>query len=168
MLLNTVNKTCMALLLACLWSTGAAFAQDSTAKYDIEVEVHIPHPRFFVVPVDAWHLQLQTLQWDGIHKTLRPMSFKQLNMKSTMGPIRATLTSEAKMVNEDKSIALVVKINDQELNHVTPVEVYSIAEMGRERLAVVNVRAVPNGPGDTFLPGEYMGVVSMMFETIEP
>lgn len=159
------------LLLVSLYAAGTACAQSVAVKYDIEVETRIPHPRFFVTPVNAWHHQAQTLDWNSAQKTLMPMRPQQLNMKSTMGSIRAYLVSPPYIVNEDKKMELVVKINDQALgsDSTTPVEIYSLADAGREKRVWVDVRALPNGDdGVSFKPGGYMGVVTMQFETTEP
>ena len=163
------TEICAALLLVSLYTAGTACAQSVPVKYDIEVEAHIPHQRFFVAPVNAWHHQAQTLNWNSAQKTLMPMLPRQLNMKSTMGPIRAYLAAPAQMVNEEKKIELAVKINDQALSSGSATEIYSLADVGREKRVWVEVRALPNGDdGVSFKPGGYMGVVTMQFETTEP
>ncbi|MNH00260.1 hypothetical protein D3C79_594480 [compost metagenome] len=107
----------------------------------------------------------QEMAWNSFRSELQPIR-KQLQVKSTIGPISAYLLSPAVVASGSDSIGLDVKVADTVLT-TTTAEVVSAAQAAPGAVIGFEVAAQAAGAGG-YEPGNYQGLVSMMFETAAP
>ncbi|EIK95993.1 hypothetical protein PMM47T1_13575 [Pseudomonas sp. M47T1] len=158
-----MKKLFLALPLALLFA-GNAMAVDPIEK-QVTVTAQIPTDNFFVEPVGGnWMNDPQEMAWNSFQETLQPIS-KQLQVKSTTGAISAYLLTPAVMTSGANNIALNVSVAGKSLT-TTAAEVVSASQAAPGATVGFQVAAVGNGA--TFVPGNYQGVVNMMFETVTP
>ncbi|MBV4537408.1 MULTISPECIES: CS1 type fimbrial major subunit [Pseudomonas] len=159
-----MKRTLFALPLAMCCATSA-FAIDPIEK-QVQVTAQIPTAAFFVEPVGGnWMNDPQEMSWNSYQERLDPIT-KQLQVKSTIGPISAYLVSPAVIASGAHNIGLDVKVGDTVLK-TTPAEVVSAAQAAPGAIIGFEVSAQP-APAAGYEPGSYQGLVSMMFETAAP
>ncbi|MNC65598.1 hypothetical protein D3C75_1159030 [compost metagenome] len=107
----------------------------------------------------------QEMAWNSFQGKLDPIR-KQLQVKSTIGPISAYLVSPAVIANGSNNIGLDVTVGDTVLQ-TTPAEVVSATQAAPGAVIGFQVEAQP-APGTGYEPGSYQGLVSMIFETAAP
>ncbi|MFK8328885.1 CS1 type fimbrial major subunit [Pseudomonas sp. BJa5] len=159
-----MKKIFLALPLALLTSTSA-FALDPIEK-QVQVTAQIPTESFYVEPVGGnWMNDPQQLGWDAVREQLQPVR-KQLQVKSTTGPISAYLLSPAVISSGGNNIGLNVKVADTVLS-TSATEVVNAADAAPGTVVGFEIAAQPAGAGG-YVPGNYQGLVSMIFETPAP
>ncbi|HDS1736977.1 CS1 type fimbrial major subunit [Pseudomonas hunanensis] len=159
-----MKRTLLALPLALLCA-GSAIAADPIEK-QVQITAQIPTAAFYVEPVGGnWMNDPQEMTWNSYQSTLEPIR-KQLQVKSTIGPITGYLISPAVIANGSNNIGLDVQVGDT-LLLTTPSEVVSAAQAAPGATIGFVVSAKP-APTTGYEPGNYQGLVSMMFETAAP
>jgi len=159
-----VKRMLLALPLALL-SVGSAYAVDPIEK-QVQITAQVPTDAFYVEPVGGnWMNDPQEMAWNSFRSELQPIR-KQLQVKSTIGPISAYLLSPAVVASGSDSIGLDVKVADTVLT-TTTAEVVSAAQAAPGAVIGFEVAAQAAGAGG-YEPGNYQGLVSMMFETAAP
>lgn len=153
----------LALPLAVL-GAGSALAADPIEK-QVLVTAVVPTAAFYVEPVGGnWMNDPQEMAWNPFQETLEPIR-KQLQAKSTVGAITAHLLSPAQIASGAEAIDLVVKVGGTSLT-TSAVEILSDTQAAPGVL--VDFEVVPQEPTGGYQPGNYQGLVSMMFETATP
>ncbi|MGF6593051.1 CS1 type fimbrial major subunit [Pseudomonas sp. 2835] len=158
-----MKRTFLALPLALL-AVGNVFAAEALEKQVI-VTATIPTENFYVEPVGNWMNDPQTMSWNTIRESLEPIS-KQLQVKSTTGAISARLLSPAVINSGANSIGLDVSVNGNGLTTTSAPVVPAAAAAAGTRVAF-DIAAQSAGAGG-YVPGNYQGIVSMLFETVTP
>ncbi|MFF7061166.1 CS1 type fimbrial major subunit [Pseudomonas sp. NPDC008258] len=159
-----MKRMFFALPLALLFA-GAAHAVDPIEK-QVQVTAQVPTDAFFVEPVGGnWMNDPQELGWNPYQAKLEPIR-KELQVKSTVGPITAYLVSPAVIASGTNNIGLDVKVGDTVLQ-TTPNEVVSASQAAPGAIIGFEVAAQP-APAAGYEPGNYQGLVSMIFETAAP
>lgn len=159
-----MKKIFLALPLALLASTSA-FALDPIEK-QVQVTAQIPTESFYVEPVGGnWMNDPQELAWNSFRGELQPVR-KQLQVKSTTGPISAYLLSPAIITSGSNNIGLNIKVADTVLSTASA-EVVTAAQAAPGTVVGFEIAAQDAGAGG-YVPGNYQGVVGMMFETPAP
>jgi hypothetical protein len=159
-----VKKIFLALPLALLASTSA-FALDPIEK-QVQVTAQIPTESFYVEPVGGnWMNDPQELAWNSFRGELQPVR-KQLQVKSTTGPISAYLLSPAIITSGSNNIGLNIKVADTVLSTASA-EVVTAAQAAPGTVVGFEIAAQDAGAGG-YVPGNYQGVVGMIFETPAP
>lgn len=159
-----MKRTLLALPLALLFG-GAAHAADPIEK-QVQIVAQVPTDAFYVEPVGGnWINDPQELTWNSFQGKLDPIR-KQLQVKSTIGPISAYLVSPAVIASGSDNIGLNVTVGDTVLQ-TTPAEVVSAAQAAPGAIIGFHVEAQPAPPAG-YEPGNYQGLVSMIFETATP
>ncbi|WP_438405047.1 CS1 type fimbrial major subunit, partial [Aeromonas hydrophila] len=91
---------------------------------------------------------------------------KQLEMKSTIGPIKGYLVYPATMASGKESIGLTVKVAGVALT-TTSADLLNQADANTGKQ--VGLEIIPAAaPTGGYKPGNYQGIVSMMFESEAP
>ncbi|MHC6224532.1 CS1 type fimbrial major subunit [Pseudomonas sp. X10] len=159
-----MKRTLLALPLALL-CVGSAYAVDPIEK-QVQILAQVPTDAFFVEPVGGnWMNDPQEMGWNSYQAKLNPIR-KELQVKSTIGPITAYLVSPAVIASGSENIGLDVKVGDTVLT-TTSAEVVSEAQAAPGTIVGFEVTAQPAGAGG-YEPGHYQGLVSMVFETAVP
>ena len=159
-----MKRMLLALPLALL-SVGSAYAVDPIEK-QVQITAQVPTDAFYVEPVGGnWMNDPQEMAWNSFRSELQPIR-KQLQVKSTIGPISAYLLSPAVVASGSDSIGLDVKVADTVLT-TTTAEVVSAAQAAPGAVIGFEVAAQAAGAGG-YESGNYQGLVSMMFETAAP
>ncbi|MDD1984128.1 CS1 type fimbrial major subunit [Pseudomonas asiatica] len=143
---------------------GQAMAGDPIEK-QVLITATVPTDNFYVEPVGGnWMNDPQEMAWNSFQGNLTPVR-KQLQAKSTIGPITAHLLSPAVVSSGLDAIDLDVKIG-------TTILTTSAAEILTETEAapgaIVDFEVAAQVPAGGYKPGNYQGLVSMMFETAAP
>ncbi|MCY1410863.1 CS1 type fimbrial major subunit [compost metagenome] len=157
-----MKKTLLAAPLALAFSM-AAHAADPI-QHQVTVVANIPTGAFYVVPPagDNWLNDPQSLAWNPVAQDLAPLR-KQFNVKSTIGPINAYLTTPAAISSGGNTIDLQVKVHGVELTTASNVVVGKDDAAGGKMVDFeVSAKRLA---GTEFVPGDYRGMVGMMFET---
>ncbi|MEW9682097.1 CS1 type fimbrial major subunit [Pseudomonas sp. TE50-2] len=150
----------LALLVA-----GSAMAADPVEK-QVQVIATVPTAAFFVEPVGGnWMNDPQELMWNSNQQSFSTID-KQLQVKSTIGPIAAYLLSPAVISSGADGIDLDVKVAGTSLT-TTSSEVISEAQANAGAVVGFQIAALPASSG-SYVPGSYQGLVSMVFETAAP
>ncbi|CAK9888477.1 MULTISPECIES: CS1 type fimbrial major subunit [Pseudomonas] len=159
-----MKRTFLALPLALL-AVGNVFASDPLEK-QVTVVATIPTENFYVEPVGGnWMNEPQSMAWNPLRESLEPIR-KQLQVKSTTGAISARLLSPAVISSGANSIGLDVAVNGTGLT-TTSVPVVPAAAAAAGTLVGFDVAAQAAGPSG-YAPGNYQGIVNMLFETVSP
>ncbi|MEZ1422219.1 CS1 type fimbrial major subunit [Pseudomonas monteilii] len=159
-----MKRSLLALPLTLLFA-GAAFAVDPIEK-QVQIVAQVPTDAFFVEPVGGnWMNDPQEMAWNSYQQKLDPIR-KELQVKSTVGPITAYLASPAVIASGTHNIGLDVTVGDTVLK-TTPAEVVSAAQAASGATVGFNV-AAQAAPSTGYEPGNYQGLVSMIFETAAP
>ena len=159
-----MKRSLLALPLTLLFA-GAAFAVDPIEK-QVQIVAQVPTDAFFVEPVGGnWMNDPQEMAWNSYQQKLDPIR-KELQVKSTVGPISAYLVSPAVIASGTHNIGLDVTVGDTVLQ-TTPAEVVSAAQAATGATIGFSV-AAQAAPSTGYEPGNYQGLVSMIFETAAP
>jgi len=159
-----VKRILLALPLALLSAT-AALAADPIEK-QVQVIATVPTAAFYVEPVGGgWMNDPQELPWNSFQGAFGTID-KQLQVKSTVGDISAYLVSPAIISSGANAIGLEVKVAGTALS-TTAATVVPAAQANAGATVGFQVAAVPPTTG-SFVPGDYQGLVSMVFETAAP
>lgn len=159
-----MKRTLLALPLALL-TTTSVFAVDPIEK-QVQITAQVPTAAFYVEPVGGnWMNDPQEMAWNSFRGELEPIR-KQLQVKSTVGPIAAYLISPAVIASGSNNIGLDVSVGATVLS-TTSAEVVSEAQASAGAIVGFKV-AAQAAPGTGYAPGNYQGLVSMMFETAAP
>jgi hypothetical protein len=160
-------KTALFVLPLALAFAANAYAVDPIEK-QVTVTATIPTEAFFVEPVGGnWMNDPQDMNWNSYQQTLQPIR-KQLQVKSTTGAISAYLLHPAVMTGGAGNIGLDVSVNGTPLK-LTPDPVVPApqAAAGATVEFLIAAQAANTADGK-YLPGNYQGVINMMFETVTP
>lgn len=159
-----MKRLFLALPLA-LFAATAAQAADPIEK-QIQITAQIPTDAFYVEPVGGnWMGDPQELAWNPFRSELQPLR-KQLQVKSTVGAISAYLLSPAMITSGSNNIGLDVKVANITLK-TAPQEVVSQTQAAPGATIGFEV-AAQAASGGAYVPGNYQGLVNMMFETAAP
>lgn len=159
-----MKRMLLALPLALL-TMGSAFAADPIEK-QVQVIATVPTAAFYVEPVGGgWMNDPQELPWNSFQSRFDTID-KQLQVKSTVGPISAYLLSPAVISDGANNIDLDVKVAGTSLDTASA-EVISASQAAPG--ATVGFQIAAKAPiTGAFIPGSYQGLVSMVFETAAP
>ncbi|HGY1008928.1 TPA: CS1 type fimbrial major subunit [Aeromonas salmonicida] len=158
-------KVWIAAPLAMLVSANLMAAE--RVEHQVTVTAQIPTEAFYVQPVggDNWMSTPQKLAYNTYTKKLDKLT-KQMDAKSTIGPITGYLTNPAVMASGSDNIGLSVKLGGVALS-TSPVEVLAAEHALTGKLLELEV--IPaDATGSGYAPGSYQGVVSMIFESETP
>ena len=134
-------------------------------EHTVTVTAQIPTDKFYVQPVGDWMSTPQKLAFNPFSQQLDPLA-KQLEMKSTLGPIKGYLVYPATMASGKESIGLTVKVGGVALTTTsTELLTQADANTGKQVGLEIIPAVAPNGG---YKPGNYQGIVSMMFESEAP
>ncbi|MFM4982328.1 CS1 type fimbrial major subunit [Aeromonas veronii] len=134
-------------------------------EHTVTVTAQIPTDKFYVQPVGDWMSTPQKLTFNPFNQQLDPLA-KQLEMKSTLGPIKGYLVYPATMASGKDSIGLTVKVGGVALT-TTSAELLTQADANTGKQ--VGLEIIPAvAPSGGYKPGNYQGIVSMMFESEAP
>ena len=150
----------LALMLA---SGGASAVQPIEGNFTVSGTV--PTESFSVIDPSNWMSQTQTLPWKTIGNGFS-MFQEKLLLKSTVGAITAHLLDPAQISSGDNVIKLQVAINSIPLT-LSPKQVLR-ADLASGGLLVNFSTSVLNSTNPEYIPGDYAGTLSMMFETAAP
>lgn len=161
-----MKKSLMIAPLALLGASAAVLAEDAV-QHQVTVVATVPTENFYVVPPagDSWLNDPQELFWNPQNNGLSSVR-KQLEAKSTVGPINAYLSAPAVMASGSNNIDLNVKLRGIDLSTTTTEVVPAALALTGTRMDV-EISAKPLASGD-YAPGRYQGVVGMIFETAAP
>ncbi|WP_321167801.1 MULTISPECIES: CS1 type fimbrial major subunit [Aeromonas] len=133
--------------------------------HTVTVTAQIPTGTFYVLPVGDWMSSQLKLSVNPSSQKLEPI-VKELNMKSTIGPIKGFLSYPPVIVSGANNIGLTIKVAGVELT-TTSTELLNLADarVGRQG----SIEFIPAaGPTGGYIPGNYQGIVSMIFESEAP
>ena len=154
-----------------LWFTPALLLASSTlmaaekVEHTVTVTAQIPTDKFYVQPVGDWMNTPQKLTFNPFNQKLDPLA-KQLEMKSTLGPIKGYLVYPATMASGKDSIGLTVKVGGVAL---PPTSAELLTQADANTGKQVGLEIIPAvAPSGGYKPGNYQGIVSMMFESEAP
>ncbi|MNN11998.1 hypothetical protein D3C81_1249750 [compost metagenome] len=145
--------------------TGAAFAIDPIEK-QVLVTAVVPTAAFYVEPIGSdWMNDPQELPWNPTKSSFGEIRH-QLQAKSTVGPITGYLLNAPIITSGLDAIDLNVKVGKTDLQ-TTPNEILTAAQAlpGAVMDFVITAKTPATGG---YIPGNYQGLVSMMFETAAP
>lgn len=152
----------LTLLALALIASTQALAADPIEK-QVTVSATIPTTAFYVEPYGGnWMNDVQELSYQPSSDTLAPVR-KQLQAKSTVGPIEALLINDAAISNGPDNIALVVSIAGTPLSTTAKKIMTDVTGM-----KILDFQVDATKPAGGFKPGTYQGVVNMMFQTAAP
>lgn len=158
-------KVWIAAPLAMLVSANLIAAE--RIEHQVTVTAQIPTEAFYVQPTggDNWMSTPQKLAYNPYTKKLDKLS-KQLDAKSTVGAITGYLTNPAVMASGNDNIPLTVKIGGVTLG-TTSAEVMKADDAKTGKL--LGLEVIPaDAPVAGYKPGNYQGVVNMIFESEAP
>lgn len=159
-----MKRTLLALPMALMFA-GSAFAADPIEK-QVLVTAIVPTAAFYVEPVGSdWMKDPQDLPWNPNKSSFGEIR-RQLQAKSSVGPITGYLLNEPVLTSGLDTIELNVKVGDTDLK-TTSDEILTAAQASPGALMDFVITAKTPGSG-AFKPGNYQGLVSMMFETAAP
>ncbi|TNI12166.1 CS1 type fimbrial major subunit [Aeromonas veronii] len=134
-------------------------------EHSVTVTAQVPTESFYVQPVGDWMNTPQKLTFNPFNQQLDSLS-KQVAMKSTIGPIKGYLVYPATMSSGKENINLTIKVGGVELS-TTPIDLLNDADAKSGKLVGLNI--IPaTAPDGGYKPGNYEGIVSMMFESEPP
>lgn len=164
-----MKKLILALPLALL--AGQALAVEPLDK-QVTVTALIPTEEFYVEPANGnWMNEPIAMTWQpgsGANPGKLMDVRNQLVVKSTTGAISAHLLAPAAMVSGTNSIGLDIMVGDKTLT-VTKDEVVTAANAASGATVDFVVKAqAPTAANRKYVPGDYLAVVNMVFETVTP
>ncbi|MEV3814476.1 CS1 type fimbrial major subunit [Aeromonas allosaccharophila] len=153
----------LSIIPALLLASNTLMAAEQV-EHTVTVTAQIPTENFYVQPVGDWMSTPQKLAFNSFSQQLEPLT-KQLEMKSTIGPIKGYLLYPAAIISGKDNINLAVKVAGVELN-TTSKELLNQADANTGKK--VGLEIIPAAPTGGYKPGNYQGIVSMMFESEAP
>ena len=154
----------LSLFPALLLASGSLMAAERI-EHTVTVTAQIPTEHFYVQPVGDWMSTPQKLTFNPFSQKLDPLA-KQLEMKSTIGPIKGYLVYPATMASGKESIGLTVKVAGVALT-TSSADLLNQADANTGKQ--VGLEIIPAvAPTGGYKPGNYQGIVSMMFESEAP
>lgn len=149
-----------------LLASGSLMAAERI-EHTVTVTAQIPTENFYVVPVGDWHITPQRLTWDPYRKVLNGFN-KPMDIKSTLGPVKAFLAYPPKLSSDGykNNIDLQVKVAGVALT-VVPTQILNQADASIGKLVAMEVTPVKEKNVE-YEPGNYQGVVNVMFESEAP
>ncbi|MBA1205382.1 adhesin [Pseudomonas capeferrum] len=158
-------KSLLKALPFALLVAGAVQAADPIEK-QVLVTAVVPTAAFYVEPIGSdWMNDPQELPWNPIKSTFGEIRH-QLQAKSTVGPITGYLLASPVITSGLDAIDLNVKVGATDLE-TTPNEILN-ASQALPGTVMDFVITAKTPAGGAFTPGNYQGLVSMMFETAAP
>lgn len=154
----------LSLFPALLLASGSLMAAERI-EHTVTVTAQIPTDKFYVQPVGDWMSTPQKLTFNPFNQQLEPLA-KQLEMKSTLGSIKGYLVYPATMTSGKESIGLTVKVGGVALT-TTSTELLTQADANTGKQVGLEIIPAAAPTGD-YKPGNYQGIVSMMFESEAP
>lgn len=148
-----------------LLAAGAVQAADPIEK-QVLVTAVVPTAAFYVEPIGSdWMNDAQELPWNPVKSTFGEIRH-QLQAKSTIGPITGYLLNSPVITSGLDSIDLNIKVGTTDLT-TTSTEILTAAQAtpGAVMDFVVTAKTPTAG---AYTPGNYQGLVNMMFETAAP
>ncbi|WP_421347435.1 CS1 type fimbrial major subunit [Aeromonas veronii] len=134
-------------------------------EHTVTVTAQIPTENFYVQPVGDWMNTPQKLTFNPFSQKLEPLT-KSLVMRSTIGPIKGYLVYPATIASVKDAIELTVKVGGVALT-TTSAELLTQADANTGKQ--VGLEIIPAvAPSGGYKPGNYQGIVSMMFESEAP
>ncbi|MDN5674889.1 CS1 type fimbrial major subunit [Pseudomonas rustica] len=159
-----MKRTLLALPLA-LFCATSAFAVDPIEK-QVLVTAVVPTGAFYVEPIGSdWMNDPQELPWNPTRSSFGEIRH-QLQAKSTIGPITGYLLNAPIITSGLDAIDLNVKVGETDLT-TTPDEILNAAQAANGTVMDFVITAKAPGSG-AYIPGNYQGLVSMIFETAAP
>ena len=156
--------TKLSIIQALLLASNSLMAAERV-EHTVTVTAQIPTENFYVQPVGDWMSTPQKLTFNPFNQQLEPLA-KQLEMKSTLGPIKGYLVYPATMASGKENIGLTVKVGGVALT-TTSAELLTQADANTgKQVGLEIITAV--APSGGYKPGNYQGIVSMMFESEAP
>lgn len=158
-------KSLLKALPFALLVAGAVQAADPIEK-QVLVTAVVPTAAFYVEPIGSdWMSEPQELPWNPLRSAFGEIRH-QVQAKSTIGPITGYLLSPPVLTSGLDAIDLNVKVGATDLT-TTSTEILTAAQAtpGAIMDFVVTAKAPTSG---SFTPGNYQGLVNMMFETAAP
>lgn len=154
----------LSLFPALLLASGSLMAAEHI-EHTVTVTAQIPTESFYVQPVGDWMNTPQKLAYNPFTQKLDPLN-KLLDMKSTIGPIKGYLLHPATITSGKENIGLTIKVADIALT-TTSAELLTQADANTGKQVGLDIipAAAPTGG---YKPGNYLGIVSMMFESEAP
>ncbi|TNI12164.1 CS1 type fimbrial major subunit [Aeromonas veronii] len=154
----------LSLFPALLLASGSLMAAERI-EHTVTVTAQIPTESFYVQPVGDWMNTPQKLTFNPFNQQLDSLT-KQVAMKSTIGPIKGYLVYPATMVSGKENIDLTVQVGGVALT-TTSTDLLNQADAKTGKLVGVDI--IPaEAPEGGYKPGNYEGIVSMMFESAPP
>lgn len=144
-------------------TAGSAFAAETIEK-QIQVIATVPTAQFYVEPVGNWMDDPQELIYSSQRGDFSEVR-RQFQAKSTIGPIKAFLTTQPELVSGIDKFSLKVNMAGKDLG-LTPVELLNQAQASAG--TVMDFRIIAEKPAGGYVPGSYQGMVNMMFESAAP
>lgn len=158
-----MKRSLLALPLTLLFA-GSVFA--NPIEKQVLVTAVVPTAAFYVEPIGSdWMNDPQELPWNPTQATFGEIRH-QLQAKSTIGPITGQLLNAAVITSGLDTINLNVKVGATDLD-TTSKEILTAAQALPGAVMDFVITAKTPGSG-SFTPGNYQGLVSMMFETAAP
>ncbi|NIF32826.1 fimbrial assembly protein [Enterobacter sp. Cy-643] len=138
-------------------------------QVDFSIEAVIPDNSFYVTPLNGWDAKTQKMTWNEANSSLGNLT-QQLQMKNANGGIKAYLSGQPSLSSSSSTdvIELDVVIAGQTLptNSSTAVTLYDASAAANEKTATMTVSQKNAGTRPT--AGNYLGAVTMMFDTVTP
>lgn len=156
-----MKYSALALPLALMMAAGLAQAAEPIEK-QVDVRLIVPTENFYVEPVGNWMNEVQEMPWNSFQQRPQPIR-QQLQARSTTGPISAYLLNPATITSGADSIGLDVSVAGKALS-LTSTEVIASEQAAPGTIVSFEVAAQSPGSGG-YVPGNYLGVINMMFET---
>lgn len=154
-------KKLILLPLAALFAQAAV--ADEVVNKQVTVTATIPTATFFVEGFGSnWMNEVQDLAYDPRSDSLYNID-RQIQVKSTIGPIEASLVNDPQMSNGAEDIPLKVSIDGKALSTVAQ---KLTTAAGDAKILDFQIAAIK--PATGYKPGAYQGMVNMMFETAAP
>ncbi|ENO3977955.1 CS1 type fimbrial major subunit [Aeromonas veronii] len=154
----------LSLFPALLLASGSLIAAERI-EHTVTVTAQIPTENFYVQPVGDWMNTPQKLAFNSFNNKLEPLA-KQLDMKSTIGPIKGYLLYPSTIISGKESIGVTVKVAGVELT-TSSKDLLNQADANTGKK--VGFEIIPAAaPAGGYKPGNYQGIVSMMFESEAP
>jgi len=154
----------LSLFPALLLASGSLMAAERV-EHTVTVTAQIPTESFYVQPVGNWMNTPQQLTFNPFSQTLDSLN-KEMEMKSTIGSIKGYLVYPPTIVSGKDNIDLSVKVAGVVLT-TTSAELLAQADANTGKQ--VGLEIIPAAaPAGGYKPGNYQGIVSMMFESEAP
>lgn len=160
-------------MLSSLWAVNLDAAEDEKgiSKYTVALEINVPGPNFYIIPLDG-RQDVRQIRYDPIRKKFLPLRIPYRFFNNSAGfSIGVKLKEEAKLTNEKikGEIQLAVKISnaldDIRTNKATIIR--GTKEMKQPKVEDIIISVIE--PSSLPPAGTYQGTVSLIFEsTIDP